>query len=257
MKRYKAYFFDLYGTLVDIHTDEESLHHMVNTADWYSRHGAPYAPKAVREEYLLADREDRERVKKQWKTQNKVCKYPESDIGNVFRKLYEMKGVSPTAKLIEETAWEFRKSSTTHLRLYAGAKELLAALREQGSKVYLLSNAQALFTMPELRLLGIADLFDDIHISSQIGAMKPDPLFYGYALKKHSLDPADCLMVGNDLRCDILGAANAGMDGYYIYSKLSPKDDWELLEKNRSLDTLAGFQKGMDLHLLRKRLTYA
>ena len=57
---------------------------------------------------------------------------------------------------IREAAWAFRRASTTHLRLYAGVRELLKRLRETDARVILLSNAQALFTRPELALLGDA-----------------------------------------------------------------------------------------------------
>ena len=32
-------------------------------------------------------------------------------------------------------------------------------------------------------------------------------------------------MIGNDVRCDINGAKEAGLDTFYIHSNISPKDD--------------------------------
>ena len=45
---YRNYIFDLYGTLVDIHTDEEDPAAWAALARFYSYYGARYAPDALR-----------------------------------------------------------------------------------------------------------------------------------------------------------------------------------------------------------------
>ena len=142
-----------------------------------------------------------------------------------------------------------RDSSTTHLRLYAGAKELLAALRLQG-KVILLSNAQSLFTRPELEELGLSACFDGIYISSEAGCKKPDPRFFRLALEREGLEAGRCLMIGNDPVCDVAGAAAVGIDSVYIRSGLSPRDEPEHIPALLRLDR-------MDLRRLRRILLAA
>lgn len=44
-------------------------------------------------------------------------------------------------------------------------------------------------------------------------------------LKKYHLAPEECIMIGNDAKTDIEGAAAAGMDTCYIHSNLSPEHD--------------------------------
>ena len=108
------------------------------------------------------------------------------------------------------------------LRAYAGAAELLQALRAQGRRVLLLSNAQAAFTVPELRKLGLLSLFDGIVISSDVGIKKPDKAIYEHILSQYGLRPETCLMIGNDAEADIQGAASAGIAGRYIHTNQSP-----------------------------------
>ena len=166
---------------------------------------------------------------------------PEIDLGVVFAGLYAQKGLRASPALIAETALLFRRASTTHLRLYAGASELLRSLRQQG-KVLLLSNAQALFTRPELAELGIADAFDGVYLSSEAGFKKPDPRFFRLALEREGLEARDCLMIGNDPLCDGAGARRAGLDACVIRSALSPRD-------------AEGFDReGMDLRRLERDL---
>ena len=56
--------------------------------------------------------------------------------------------------------WELMKAITD------GVTDLLEALKKKGKKIYLLSNAQRIFTEYEMHTLGIAKYFDDIFISS-------------------------------------------------------------------------------------------
>lgn len=236
--RFDAYLFDLYGTLVDIHTDEERPALWKELAAYYTDRGAAWEAAPLKKAYHS------ESEKLFYKSR---AAYPEIDLKTVFETLYRMKGIVPDTKTVADTAWLFRRSSTTHLRLYAGAKELLMSLRKSG-KVILLSNAQTLFTGPELDLLGIRDLFDRIYISSDHGCRKPDPAFFSVPFQNDpALLPDRCVMIGNDASCDIGGAKGIGMRALYIRSALSPKGetagnaDW-------SID-------GMDLGKVRKILS--
>ena len=222
MKQYHAYFFDLYGTLADIHTDESRPRLWQQTAAYYTERGAAYHAKSLLASYLDLCGGETLRLEKQFPDA-----LVEIDLLRVFRGLYMARGVTPDEALLADTAWTFRRGSTCHLRAYAGAGELLDALRAAGKTVILLSNAQSCFTRPELELLGLSEGFDRIFISSEVGFKKPDPRFFRYALDSLGLEPRDCLMIGNDLSCDLGGAAAVGMDGLYIRSGLSPKADRE------------------------------
>lgn len=130
------------------------------------------------------------------------------------------RGALPSA----EAGRRFRALSTDYIRLYPGAKELLHTLRAQGRGVYLLSNAQALFTRTELDELGLTDCFDGICLSSDYGVKKPDRRFFEVLFQTYGLSPEGAVMVGNDGICDIQGAREAGLDTVYIRSNLSPDE---------------------------------
>ena len=242
MKQYRAYLFDLYGTLVDIHTDEGRPKLWKDAAAYYTAHGAAYDADELRSAYLrLCGAE----------TAALQALHPDAlveiELLRVFRALYTEKGLRPAETLLADTAWRFREASTTHLRVYTGAVELLEALRAAGRRVILLSNAQSCFTRPELCLLGLAACFDRVFISSEEGFRKPDPRFFLAPLRELGLSPADCLMIGNDPLCDVSGAAAIGMDGVYIRSALSPR---EAAAPENAVLTLPR----MDLKALRRKL---
>ncbi len=231
MKQYKAYIFDLYGTLVDIRTNEDEPRLWQQLARFYSYNGANYFADEIRGMYKeFCSEEERILLEKlSDKSRDKLAidinaKDIEIDITQVFRKLYLAKGVTPTDELIASTAQLFRTCSTKFIKLYAGTKEMLQALRANGCQVYLLSNAQAAFTLGELKALGIYECFDEIYISSEVGFKKPSAIFFNRLLSEQSLLASDCLMIGNDLSCDIAGAMAVGMDSFYIHTAISPKE---------------------------------
>ena len=235
-----AFLLDLYGTLVDIHTDENQPSLWKRVAGFVLSQGADWEEKALHRAYLEAVRREEDRLRLRDRGISRA--EGEIDLALVFARLYGEKGVRADAALIAETALFFRRASTTHLRLYAGAKELLSALRQRG-RVILLSNAQSLFTRPELEMLGIGDAFDGIYLSSEAGFKKPDPRFYRLALEREGLKPEDCLMIGNDPICDGEGPRALGIPAYVIRSGISPRGISEGYD-----------QEGMDLKKLKRFL---
>lgn len=160
------------------------------------------------------------------------------DLLEVFKRLYRDKGIDADELRLRDTAHRFREDSTKFIRLYDGVIELLEGLRDAGKKIFLLSNAQESFTVPEMDELGILKYFDGIMISSEEGICKPQVQFFERLLQKYNLEPQDCLMVGNDKNSDMLGAKKAGIDGLYIHQEISPEvqDESEIQARWKIMD---------------------
>lgn len=215
MKDYKNYIFDLYGTLVDIHTDEGKTELWEKLSLFYGYYGAVYQPEELQEAYQAMVAQEENSYSHE--------AYPEIELEYVFQKLFEKKGIKADMELSVHAGQFFRILSTEYVKLYDGTKEMLAKLREEGKKVYLLSNAQEIFTSYELRYLGLMPYFDDIFISSTCQCKKPDTKFYQMLIDKHQMKIEECLMIGNDNTTDIAGAKELAMDSLYIHSNLSPE----------------------------------
>ena len=198
----KNFLFDLYGTLVDIHTDESSGEVWQSVAD-------------------MLERGDRETVRDRYAqlcAAEKVLDGGEFDLLKVMQKLVDGFGAECSA---ERFAINFREASLKKLRVFDGAAQMLDGLRARGAKIYLLSNAQACFTRYELEKLKLSDKFDGIILSSEAGWKKPCVKFFKTAFKKFGLLPEECVYIGNDLRDDIAGARSAGMRSVYIKTEQS------------------------------------
>ncbi len=213
MKQYKNYIFDLYGTLADIRTDECDPLLWLRFRLWMAEHGALYeSPDALRTAYLSACAE------KQAADPDPLY---ELELRDVFRELFAQKGVAAGDALIAATAVFFRIQSTKKLKLYPWVRPAFKQLRAAGKKIFLLSNAQACFTEPELKALGLSDAFDGIVLSSDAHIKKPSPKIMEELLKTYGLSVPDCLMTGNDLTSDIAVAKAFGMDSLYLQTETS------------------------------------
>ena len=225
--------FDLYGTLVDIRTDETS------DAAWDALRKAlscdcgvvfPDAA-ALRERFASLAAPLRARAA----SAHGECADP--DLLPVYAALASgadsvpdsvINAVTDTAsdaalgRTAWHLAWEFRRASTSLLRLYPGVTAMLSTLRRAGVGVVLVSNAQSAYTRPELDLLGLTPLFDHIVISSEEGVRKPSPALYRIAMARAGAEASRMVMVGNDERSDIIGARAAGIDGIYVRTAISP-----------------------------------
>ena len=197
----KNIMFDLYGTLIDIHTDEENIGFWIKLNKKY-KYSIDFFD--LKNDYLkecLSLNEDKEEI----------------EILDVFKRLFNNYDSNSVAIY-------FRKKSTSYIRLYKNVIRLLKELKAKGYKLYVLSNAQASFTIPEIKKLKIYKYFDDIAISSDYGVKKPNEQFYINAMNKFNILPSDTIMIGNDYECDIAPANKLGIKTIFIKSNLTPKN---------------------------------
>ena len=208
--KYENYIFDLYGTLVDIHTDEEDEKLWEALANFYDKHGATYTASELQAGYAA-------------RVQELLDVSEEIRVENVFRQLFEGKNVTADDALVLETCRFFRDTSTEYIKLYPWSLPILDKLKAEGKGIYLLSNAQRSFTEHELDTLGLTKYFDVIMISSDCGVKKPNLMFFKMLMKRCNLNAKECLFVGNDETCDVFGAKKAGMDTFYLHTNCSPE----------------------------------
>ena len=213
--------FDLYGTLVDIHTEENDLV-WEKTAFYFGFHGAHYTGEELKAAFQ-AELKSREAVAGQ-----SYEMFPDIPFEEVMACLFRAKGIEENAEALAFNAAQlFRISSLDYVNLYPEVLEALKLLRQRGYRLWLLSNAQRVFTAYELRLLGLGDQLDGIYISSDYQCRKPDRRFYEALMQEQNLNPENCLMIGNDLHTDIAGAKGAGMATFYMHTNLTPPDQRE------------------------------
>ena len=229
---FKNYIFDFYGTLVDIETDESSPFLWDSMAQIYQSYGAHYTGESLQARYKELVRQAEESIAKE-----KQVTYPEVDLTVIFVQLYlESHPTGASVHHLKEwgrlMARTFRVLSRKRLDLYPHTKEVLEDMKAAGCRIYLLSNAQADFTNPEIDLLGLREIFHDIYLSSDAGIRKPQPEFLLKVIKEHQLNPDKTVIVGNDFSTDVAVAKSIGMQSILINT--FPYSDEELRDKRQA-----------------------
>ena len=91
-----------------------------------------------------------------------------------------------------------------------GRLDLLQDLRRAGFRLGIISNFD-LRLYEILKHLGVLSLFEQIIVSSQVGADKPSPRIFEEALRRFQVEPAELLHVGDEEVADRQGPRAMGM----------------------------------------------
>lgn len=92
-----------------------------------------------------------------------------------------------------------------------GAREAVESLSKK-YKLYLASNGTARVQAGRLESANISHFFQEVFISQEIGANKPDKAYFdGCFARIPGFDPKKAMIVGDSLTSDILGGIQAGI----------------------------------------------
>jgi HAD superfamily hydrolase (TIGR01509 family) len=95
-------------------------------------------------------------------------------------------------------------------RPFPGAAELLREISARGGVVVLASSMLPHQAEARVEAIGAGDAVAGLVHSGDVERAKPDPEIWRTAMEKHSLDPADCIAVG-DAVWDVRSAEKAGV----------------------------------------------
>jgi len=198
----KALIFDLYRTLVDIRTDEQDPLVYSMLARFLSYRSISLQPERLKE-ILFSD------IKRSMRESREP--FPEVDVFEVFNDIMASNGRGPyTRDAVIDVCTAYRALTMRRFRLFPGLPSVLHGLRDR-YRLGLVSDAQWVYTLPEMRMLGLDDLFEVVVLSSILGFKKPDRRLFQRALTKLRVS-ADCAVyIGDNPERDIVGARGAGM----------------------------------------------
>lgn len=106
--------------------------------------------------------------------------------------------------------------------LYADVPDSLRGLRERGFSLGLVSNIYP-YETTIIDRFGLRQMFDAVVLSCEIRVRKPDPRIYLGAAERLSLEPPECVFVGDGMSRELSGARAVGMTAIRI--DRSQRDD--------------------------------
>src|SRR5512140_3753657 len=156
----KGILFDLYGTLIDIETDE-SMEEIYRGIAHYLTYQGVYAHRwEVRDRYYQIMKEQKEACPEE-------C--PEIDVEAIWGEFLRREGVTDAPareKLALTLAHLYRGISRKRLQLYPGVKRVLDELRP-AYRLAIISDAQPCYALPEMKAVGLDGYFAPIIISAR------------------------------------------------------------------------------------------
>jgi phosphoglycolate phosphatase len=110
-------------------------------------------------------------------------------------------GAEPGKDLLKQ-AWEsfrvhYHRYNGQRTTVYAGARDGLTALREQGLRLAVVTNKPAEFTGPLLERTGLAGFFTAVVSGDTCARRKPDPDQILYACEQFGIEPRHAVMIGD------------------------------------------------------------
>lgn len=100
--------------------------------------------------------------------------------------------------------------------LFDDVLDSLDWMRASGLRLAAVTNAPGAYQRKKLAAVGLADAFDAVVISGEIGVAKPDPRIFHAACDGLGLQPHEVAHVGDKLTTDARGAARAGLSGIWL-----------------------------------------
>jgi len=218
----KGILFDLYGTLIDIETDEslEEIYRAI--AHYLTYHGIYLHRWEVRDRYYEIMKQQKE---------ERGEEYPEIDVEAIWNRFLRWEGIKappPRKKLATILVHLYRAISRKRLQLYPDVKRVLDELRPT-YRMAIVSDAQPCWALPEMKAVGLNGYFEPIIISANYGFRKPDTRLFGKALDTMKLISAEVICVGNDMYRDIYGASQLGIKTIFVDSNQGAKSHEDVI----------------------------
>ena len=210
----KGIIFDLYNTLIDIDTDEESINTYEAVSKWLIYQGVKISAEDLKNEYRRMAKEGME---------DKWEKHPEIRVEEIFARIcksHALKDIDKD-KLGVETARAFRAGSLRRLQLFPQSLHLLQELKSYPKVI--VSNGQRSFSEQEMRYFGLYEQFTHVIFSSDFGHKKPDPRIFLEAAKLMGREPEEIMCIGDSFENDIVPSSRLGMRAMHI------EEVWTLL----------------------------
>lgn len=198
----RAVFFDLYGTLINIRTDEGDMRTYETLSGYLSYHSVFISPEVLKKAYF-------DKVQ-QYLGQSREP-FPEVDVYKIFFDIMHSYGKEKYCKTtVIDISMLFRSLTIRKFEPFEGIYDVLGEICYK-YKTALISDAQWVFTEPEMAMLGIDRFFKYCIFSSRFGFKKPDTRLFNIAMKKIGVKPEESIYIGDNPSRDMVGSKKAGM----------------------------------------------
>ncbi len=212
MTRYRHLFFDLDHTLWDFEANSRETLRELHSLERLDEHGIPDP-----EEFIAAYEEVNQGLWGRYE-----AGHLSKEVLRVlrFRNSLLLFGVKDS-KLATRLGHEYLERCPTRSLLMPGTLQLLQDLGTH-YQMHIITNGFEEVQAVKIKSSGIVHFFTEVISSEKAGAKKPDPRIFAHAMKRSGARPEECLMIGDNMHADMLGARLAGWDHVHFAAACEP-----------------------------------
>jgi putative hydrolase of the HAD superfamily len=213
LKKYRHIFFDLDNTLWDFDKNSsETLNELFIKYD-LDKLGIKTP------EHFISKYQERNAM--MWE-QYRLGKIDKDTLRNKrFEFTFWDMGIEAVEHIALKLSNDYVNAAPKRNHLFPDAVEVLEYLHKK-YVLHIMTNGFHEAQFVKLDGTGIRKFFRNIIISEHVGYKKPDVNIFNYAVKSAETNAEACIMIGDGLEVDVLGAQNAGWDAVYFNPKKIP-----------------------------------
>ena len=158
------------------------------------------------------------------KYEHEFPKYDTKTLSDYFKKY----GFTVTEDVIN--GWMLYNGETIVDEVVEGTLELFKYLKENGKEIVILTSWFSGTQIPRLKRAGLLEYIDKIVAGEN--AMKPD--LESFKLAIGETEKEDCIMIGDSIKSDKVGADNIGIDCYIVDKNHTIQDLYWIIRSNEN-----------------------
>ena len=206
MKNYKKYIFDIDYTILIPDWSKEDDYFKLNI------------PLEEQEEFFKQKQDILN------KYEHEFPNYDTKTLSDYFKKY----GFTVTEDVIN--GWMLYNGETIVDEVVEGTLELFKYLKENGKEIVILTSWFSGTQIPRLKRAGLLEYIDKIVAGEN--AMKPD--LESFKLAIGETEKEDCIMIGDSIKSDKVGADNIGIDCYIVDKNHTIQDLYWIIRSNEN-----------------------
>ena len=146
-----------------------------------------------------------------------------------FNKTFLQLGIDPE-KVPNQFEDDYVRITPTKTNLFSGTEKVLNYLQQKYT-LHIISNGFKESTLMKMSVCNLNPYFENVIISEDVGANKPDQRIFEFALEKANARKEESIMIGDSLEADVRGALDFGIKAIYFnpLKAEKPEDiEWEI-----------------------------
>ena len=130
-----------------------------------------------------------------------------------FRRLFEMCGCDLSKEELLKINDDFIDHMSHHGVLMQGVTEFLKRIVNDitDARIFVVTNGVARNALGRIRSTGLDEYLSEVFVSESLGVSKPAAEFFDIVTKAIGEPKGSCIVIGDSLTSDMLGAKNAGL----------------------------------------------